>query len=60
MRNNDERGGSTYNYATPTEPYKEGGNSNNDEELDPMNDPDIKAKKRKRRFKKRKCCTYGS
>ena len=43
-----------------SEPYLEGGNSNYDDELELMNDPDIKAKKLKRKIKKRRCCTYGT
>lgn len=59
MSDYDERGGAVQNQPLVSEPQNEGGDSNNDNELDPMNDPDIKAKKRKRRLKKRRCCQYG-
>jgi hypothetical protein len=59
VSNYDERGDVIYNYVE-SEPYKEGGDSNNDNEYDPKNDPEIKNKKKKRKIKKRRCCTYSS
>lgn len=41
MSDYDERGGIVQFNNTASEPFKEGGNSNNDNEYDPKYDPDI-------------------
>jgi hypothetical protein len=53
--NKRELRGAIENYNIESEPHLEGGN---DDEYDPLKDPEIKNKKKKRKIKKRRCCTY--
>ena len=57
----DERGGHTRYLALSSENMNEGGDLNNpnQNDEDPLNDPDMLRKKKKRRkIKKKRICTY--